>query len=74
MLTSKQLAVVTMGIEGHLMDALRNATTATTADRVEQLEIAGAVLTLMLRHYVRSCADPEGWLEVCIRAVLEPAA
>lgn len=72
MLHPRLLADVTMGLEAHLNASLKEATANVTPDETEQLQIAGAVLTLMLRHYVQACVDPNGWLEGCIRAVLEP--
>lgn len=71
-MNAAQLATASTAIEAHLLAALQQATARASEDPTEQFQLGGAVTVLLLRHYYQSCADPQGWLEGAIRAVLQP--
>lgn len=59
-----------VAIEGRYREALQTAMTTHTIDPDEQLEIAGAVLALMLRKMYQKRG--EVWLTAVLKMVLQP--
>lgn len=73
-MTPVALAEASVAIEGRLRDALTMAVDHATSDPAERQMLAGGIVTLLMRNYVKLAGHPNPmkWLEAAITGILAP--